>query len=160
MRITSQWWLSWLEVATQGITSSTATISTMLSPGCSLGLLWQVCIISHLFGRTDVCPVKISPPGVVVRRAGATARWIVDRIKQRLRRLRMLLTKINGYSLYSTILFFSYVDGGGVLLCGGRSRTVLHGDCLRFLISLSKPNKVWNETLCDPLSFLQNWSDL
>ena len=27
------------------------------------------------FCRTDVCPVKISPPGVVVRRAGATARW-------------------------------------------------------------------------------------
>ena len=24
--------------------------------------------------RTDVCPLKISPPGVVVRRAGATAR--------------------------------------------------------------------------------------
>ena len=27
------------------------------------------------FCRTDVCPVKISPPEVVVRRAGATARW-------------------------------------------------------------------------------------
>ena len=48
-------------------------------------------------------------------------------------------------SPYFTILYSSYVDGG-VLLCGGRSRTVLHGDCIRFLF--------WSQNLFMVLSYM------
>ena len=67
-----------------------------------------------------MCPVKISPPGVVVRRAGATARLVKDDKTGALMNF-----------VFKRISSPSYVDGG-VLLCGGRSRTVLHGDCVRY----------------------------
>ena len=47
--------------------------------------------------------------------------------------LKRISTSFEHIDPYSSILLLSYVDGG-VILCGGRSRTVLHGDCLRFLL--------------------------
>ena len=47
--------------------------------------------------------------------------------------LKRISTSFVHIDPYSSILLLSYVDGG-VILCGGRSRTVLHGDCLRFLL--------------------------
>ena len=81
MRTMSRWLRLWSEVDIQATTSLTATTSTTLSPGWLLVLIFVTRLVScisfcHIpFCRTDVCPVKISPPGVVVRRAGATARW-------------------------------------------------------------------------------------
>ena len=48
-------------------------------------------------------------------------------------------------SPYFTVLLSSYVDGG-VLLCGGRSRTVLHGDCIRLIF--------WSQNLFMVLSYM------
>ena len=58
--------------------------------------------------------MKINPPEIMVKRAGATARCVFFYIE-----------KVN------ILLMFSYM-GGGVLVCGGRSGTEVHQDCVRY----------------------------
>ena len=115
------------DVVTRPVNSSLLWESVSLCNWSILGNLPRYSIF-----RTDVCPVKISPPGVVVRRAGATARYVVEDKTRPCKKLALEgKMSISSSFYYILIIFFlSYVDGG-VLLCGGRSRTVLHGDCVR-----------------------------
>ena len=79
-----------------------------------------------------MCPVKISPPGVVVRRAGATARSIVE----------------NETDYIDSIYFLQIFDHPVLQLCGRRCalvwRSKSHCPSWRLYqvsYSSSKPNK-------------------
>ena len=104
--------------------------------------------VSVLNPRSDVCPMKINPPEIMVKRAGATARYINVMIaldcfvklpwdQEFWRNLGVpkvspVLTRKNLSNTEATLLMFSYMDGG-VLVCGGRSGTEVHQDCVRYI---------------------------